>query len=903
MLNEFFVGSSGSSAYTVERSLLLNPNWAAYLYRTPSVIGNRSTFTFSCWLKQADLAPSGKRTIFSAGDNISRGQCLLEWDGFYRQFWFRSSAAGGTMSAAAYTQALFRDPSAWYHLVLSIDTTAAASADRIKIYVNGESQSFITYSCPQNGICAINDTVPHWIGRSTASNHHYLGGYLAEVNFVDSQALSASEFAELDDYNNWVPKRFTGHGTNGFKLDFSNSTNSGFGIDSSGQGNNFTTNGSIASHGCIDSPSNYESTSGNNGGNYCTLNPLANNSLDLSHGNLEFTNNYSGWGNVAGTMAVSSGKWYWEYTVNGNGTGIGIHPAEAHLRSSYRRPGEYVQGYTWWMDRNQKWSNGNASIYGGYASNNDVIGVRLDLDNGTIAFSRNGSDLGIAYSGISGRYTPIIGSVINSGLSGGIVNFGQRPYVYPPGATGGPPSDYKSLCTFNLPEPLVPDGSKAVDATTYSGNGSTNHSISTPHQPDLVWIKNRTSSTHHQLTDAVRGVGLHLQPNQVNPNTSSNNRVWQLNSNGFTLGTDNDCNGNGYQYVAWTWSADDGEPPNMTYNVSVFGGKFRFNSFNQGGPDLTLLEGGTYVFDQSDSSNNNHPLRFGTSPNGTNYTTGVTHTGTPGQAGAKTTLVLAAGAPIIYYSCANHSGMGGAIYTNTEGGVTHLSPNFQAKIKADPAKGFSIVRYVGNGTWAPCPHGLGQAPEMIFVKNENSYTNWAVYHKGLPSANDYLNLNYSNSYSGSFYYWGGTAPTNEGFYLSYGSEVNSTNSNHMAYCWAPIEGYSASFKYFGNGNGGYPHADGPFVALGFRPRVILIKCSDGYENWILFDTERSPDNPAEKWLMPNEYYSEYSGANREIDILSNGFKVRCNTGALNTYNKTYIGFAWAEHPFKTARGA
>ena len=142
-----------------------------------------------------------------------------------------------------------------------------------------------------------------------------------------------------------------------------------------------------------------------------------------------------------------------------------------------------------------------------------------------------------------------------------------------------------------------------------------------------------------------------------------------LSSDGFssTAGTtDNDYfNKNGNTYVAWNWSA--GANSNKTYNVTVVsdsGNKYRFDGHGTSAVTLDLEEGSTYVFDQSDSSNATHPLRFATAADaagGTEYTTGVTTTGTPGQAGAKTTITVASGAPTLYYYCTNHSGMGGQV--------------------------------------------------------------------------------------------------------------------------------------------------------------------------------------------------------------------------------------------------
>jgi hypothetical protein len=144
-----FYGGSGDSTYEISKSLRFNESDSPYLEKTFASAGNQTTFTFSTWIKLTDIG-NGSQTIFNAGDDSSLGKCILEYDGTYDQFWFRSSVAGGTMSAAAYTDALFVDTTAWYHLVLSVDTTQSTEADRLKMYVNGVSQSFVTYSVPEN---------------------------------------------------------------------------------------------------------------------------------------------------------------------------------------------------------------------------------------------------------------------------------------------------------------------------------------------------------------------------------------------------------------------------------------------------------------------------------------------------------------------------------------------------------------------------------------------------------------------------------------------------------------------------------------------------------------------------------------------------------------------------------
>ena len=166
---------------------------------------------------------------------------------------------------------------------------------------------------------------------------------------------------------------------------------------------------------------------------------------------------------------------------------------------------------------------------------------------------------------------------------------------------------------------------------------------------------------------------------------------------------------------------------------------------------------------------------------------------------------------------------------------------------------------------------------------------------------NYINLNGTGPATSSDQF-GSQEPTSTYFYVKSNTGSGANKSDGMIYyIWTAIEGYSFFGSYTGNGAGGYPDADGPFVYTGMRPAFILIKCSSSSENWVIYDTARSTFNVLDDQLYPNASTAETSGANREIDVYSNGFKIRSNGGFLNSNTATYIFAAFAEHPFKTAR--
>jgi len=240
---------------------------------------------------------------------------------------------------------------------------------------------------------------------------------------------------------------------------------------------------------------------------------------------------------------------------------------------------------------------------------------------------------------------------------------------------------------------------------------------------------------------------------------------------------------------------------------------------------------------------------------------------------------------------------GGTAVTNTAGTIS-------SQVSANTTSGFSVVTYTGNSTGATVGHGLGVTPAMMIIKNRASSSNWRVWHQSLSSqTQSYLSLNLTNAATTDATIWNNTAPTSTVFSVGNDSSVNTSPNTYVAYCWAPIAGYSAFGSYVGNSFSA--GADGTFVYLGFRPRFVLVKLSSsaGYD-WVLYDSVRSQSNVAQNYLNPNTSNSENAGGNvADIDFLSNGFKLRnSSTSAQGTNigNQTYIYAAFAENPFKYA---
>jgi len=230
---------------------------------------------------------------------------------------------------------------------------------------------------------------------------------------------------------------------------------------------------------------------------------------------------------------------------------------------------------------------------------------------------------------------------------------------------------------------------------------------------------------------------------------------------------------------------------------------------------------------------------------------------------------------------------GGAGSSNTAGSIT-------STVSANATAGFSIVTYTGNGTTgATVGHGLGVSPEFIIWKRRNSTSNWTSYNKTSGNGNTlYLDLTNGNTASS---YLNSTTPSSTVITLATNTDNNGNGGTYVAYCFSEVAGFSKFGSYTGNAS-----SDGPFVFCGFRPRWVLIKSSSNITHWYIFDTARNTYNLANQSLRANLAHAENTGGNEELDIVSNGFKMRNASSSFNISSYTYIFAAYAESPFKFA---
>jgi len=224
---------------------------------------------------------------------------------------------------------------------------------------------------------------------------------------------------------------------------------------------------------------------------------------------------------------------------------------------------------------------------------------------------------------------------------------------------------------------------------------------------------------------------------------------------------------------------------------------------------------------------------------------------------------------------------------NTDGSIS-------STVSANTTSGFSIVSYTGTGANATVGHGLGVAPKMIIIRRLNVIASWRIFHQAIGNTKN-LRLNSTGAEQTSSTMWNNTSPTSTTFSLGSYDEVNGSSAPHIAYCFAEKTGYSKFGSYVGNGQ-----ADGTFVYTGFKPAFVMIKASSATENWQMYDNKRLGYNVDNNMLRANLDSAQQT--DDDIDILSNGFKLRRNSGAFNTSGSTYIFMAFAEEPLVANSG-
>ena len=464
--------TSSVSEYFLNKSLRFRSSANAYLNRTPTTTGSRTTFTWSGWVKRGALGTGSgnRRAIFSSGRTDGSPQNGLVFRFFDDQI---NASSGGGVSLSLTSSAVYRDPAAWYHLVFAVDTTQGTASNRVKIYVNGaQVTSFGTATYPSASqsfdINTSSYTAYNGAENDTATLVYFFDGEMAEVNFVDGQALAPTAFGASSIYNQWLPKKYAGtYGTNGFYLPFTNTTSTTTLVaDSSGNGNNWTPNNiSLTAGSTYDSLTDVPTLTSTTVANYCVLNPLVPSANTFSSGNLQVTTSASPNAKFVSTMGVSSNKYYMEFGFSTiDNVPIGV--TSTTDPQTYLGAADGTTSVSFWpaAANTAIYVNGVSIAWSGSSTtwaNSDIAGLALDADSKTISLYKNGVLVGAAfsYSSYWTSTTYFAGGNYVSKIY--YANFGQRPFAYTP------PSGFLPLNTFNIAAGTV------TTSGTFTGNLST----------------------------------------------------------------------------------------------------------------------------------------------------------------------------------------------------------------------------------------------------------------------------------------------------------------------------------------------------------------------------------------------------------------------------------------------
>jgi len=449
---------------TIANSCRFDDGSSDYLVRTPASSGNRQTFTISFWYKRTTPGTSGS---FIRADNGTGqdGGIRINTDSI--QFFDNDS----TLKINLQTTQVLRDVSAWYHIMCVADTTNATSGDRALIYLNGSrvtDLSSATYPTQNLNFASINNSsFAQNIGRSE-NFATYLDGYLAEFCFIDGQALDPTSFGAFNPVTNiWEPIAYAGtYGTNGFRLDFADS--SALGNDVSGNNNDFTVNNLTSVDQSTDTCSN----------NFATYNSIfgmgRQDQLTYSEGNTVVVSGATSGGDTTATstFAFDSGKWYAEFKLTSDADGAYIGVATSNFNFTNSGVDTSAQSENWIVrgDDGTVRNNSSTAYFGTSFSNNDIIQIAIDMDNSKIWWGLNGTYANSgnpatgsnpAFSNLSGELMIIVGDNFSSKTPTIKANFGSPAFSISSGNSDGNgygnfeysvPSGYYAINTKNLAE-------------------------------------------------------------------------------------------------------------------------------------------------------------------------------------------------------------------------------------------------------------------------------------------------------------------------------------------------------------------------------------------------------------------------------------------------------------------
>jgi len=549
--------SSSFYSHTIDQSLRFEDGDSARLSDTMGTPTDTEKATISVWVKRSGL--TGVNQAIVEGYDGSSGTA----SSIYFDTSNRLHVAFGGGGGALTTNAVFRDVSAWYHILVAFNSAKADSAKRCRIYVNGqEITSFSSSSYPNRyqEQHMFSSGSNHRIGSNWNNSGNFFDGYMAEFNGIDGTDLTPSSFGETKD-GIWVPKDVSGltYGNNGFHLDFAD--NSAIGNDVSGNDNDFTVTGLVASDVVPDSPTN----------NFNVINSIDPNVSDkgvtLSEGNLKVQGSTGGNFNVEPTFGKLAGNYYAEFYVEatGNNTQSAIFVRTVVSGSNFN--------YQLKSDGNLVKGGVTVATLSAFSAG-DIIAASASTDDNTVEYFVNGVSVYTDTHTSDFEKLSIVPRLDNTTTPIFICNYGQDSTFAGNTSAGGNsdsagigdfkyavPSGAKAICSANLPEPAIIDGSEYFNSVVYTGNGTAIGSggisvTGVNFSPNFVWIKSRTNAYDNMLFDSVRGPLKILKSNSNAVEITSNTEnLVSFDSDGFTYGSELSGNEINDSHVAWNWKA------------------------------------------------------------------------------------------------------------------------------------------------------------------------------------------------------------------------------------------------------------------------------------------------------------------------------------------------------------
>jgi len=861
--------ASVSAAYQISRSLRFNSADSAYLNRTPASAGNRRTWTWSGWVKRGSFASQGHFMRVNSGLETA---LRLRVEDNSLMFYTNN---GSTNTSDLRTTAIFRDPSAWYHIIFAIDTTQATASDRAKIYVNGVQQtSFSVATYPtQNLDTGFNQAVVHGLGASPTPSE-FFNGLMTEVNFIDGQQLTPSSFGETNAQTGvWQPKAYSGsYGTNGFYLNFSDNSNTTpvtLGKDYSGQAGVAITGSTTASSTTM----TVVSLTGVSVGNIVTGTGIPANTYVTATGTLSVTLSQAATSTNASVSYTFSGN---NWTPNNFSVTAG-----AGNDSLVDSPTSYGTD-----------TGVGGTVRGNYATLNPLnVFSSPSIANGNLETSTSGTSVWKNVQATIGMSSDKF--YWESTMSGGgtyyCVGVAIPTKVDSTYSTG----EYGIWVYDGRGYKIGEGGSSSTAYGATYGSGDVIGIALDLTAGTITFYKNGTSQGV-AFSTGLTGVTV-LPQFGVYYNGSTNTQIVNFGQRAFAYTAPSGFKALCTQNLPTpTIGATSATQANKYYDANLYTGNGSTQSITNSGsfqPDWVWIKGRSVSYSNLlfDAVRGTNKSIFSNNTNAeVTDTDALTAFNSNGfTMGAKADINGSGTTYVGWQWKANGAGS-----TNTSGSIT-------STVSANTTSGFSIVTYTGTGANATVGHGLGVAPSMLIIKKRSASGAdgaWIVGHVGIVMGTGRLILNDtdSNSNAGASVLWNSTAASSTVFSLGDYTAVNNSGSTYVAYCFAPIAGYSAFGSYTGNGS-----ADGPFVYTGFRPAYILIKRSSGVDGWFVMDSKRNTYNVANAILQPNNFATEsVDTTNYGVDFLSNGFKIRNASTYYNASGGTLIYMAFAESPFK-----